>query len=407
MNKNKDKNKYADFIEDKKIEKKVSYVEVEKGYTKEILDIKLDKNLFNFIALERSSGMNSLTGKQKKISVDIAGRFFKNYFALIALIVFVSVMFISIIAPAVSQFSSNLSVLSINQEFASNLPPSYAPVVTEILNQDQLDNVLKILGKDNVTVKALISNEFLVTYNKYDLVNITIGVGSNFSTILGTTKEGFDIWTRTWAATRDSLLLAMLVALVESVIGITIGSYIGFHAGSWIDTILTRAIDVIRNVPSIIWFLLLISLFKEINFGTLFLSLVIVGWTTPVYQTRLWMITIKDQEYILASKSIGASTGRQIFVHALPGIIGKLATSLVSRIIIIIFFISSLAFLGFIPYGGQPNLGTVLNEARGQVENNVWVLLLPSMILLSISLSTQFIANGLHDALDPKVKGNN
>ncbi len=400
MNKSKDKYKiYFDANENNNN----YFVEVEKDYTKEILDESLNGNLFNFVEIERSSGFSSLIGKQKKISVDIASRFFKNYFALTALIVFLVVIFMSIIIPAISKFSSNNGVLSINQFLFINLPPSYAPIVTEVLNSDNKEIVLA--HATNPIVKNLLGGDWLVTYNKYEVIDSVIGHSSNFSTVLGTTETGFDIWTRTWTATRDSLLLAILVAIVETFIGIIIGAYIGFHAGTWIDTIFTRIIDIIRNVPSIIWFLLLVSLFKEVNFGTLFLSLIIIGWVTPVYQTRLWMITVKDQEYITASKSIGASTSRQIFVHALPAIIGKLATSLVSRIIVIIFFISALAFLGFIPYGGKPNLGTVLNEARNQVQNNVWTLLLPSIILLSISLSTQFIANGLHDALDPKVKG--
>ena len=402
------KNKYDYFLVDEKVIDK-PFVENEQNYTKEILDEKLKENLYQFVELERSSGINSLSGKQKRISADIAGRFFKNYFALIALIVFVSVLFISIIVPMISPFLSNTIVLGISPSFLQNMPPSYAPVVTEILtseNKDIVVNAFQNVGTHITVTEMPLGTGFLVTYNKYDLVNLLNG-STDFSTILGTTAAGFDIWTRTWTATRDSLTLAMLVALIESIIGIAIGAYIGFHAGAWIDTIFTRLIDIIRNIPSIIWFLLLISLFNNINFGTLLLSLVIIGWTTPVYQTRLWMITVKDQEYILASKSIGASTNRQIFIHALPAIIGKLATSLVSRIIVIIFFISSLAFLGFIPYGGEPNLGTVLNEARSQVQDNVWSLLLPSIILLCISLSTQFIANGLHDALDPKVKGRN
>lgn len=396
--------KYRDFL--KENDSKISYINIETEYSKQNLDSSLKNNLFRFVELERSSGINSLSGKQKRMSVDVATRFFKNYFASISLIVFLTILIISIIVPFVSQFGSNKPILNLTPEFISNLPPSYAPIVTEILTVSQLENVIKILGNDAVTTRELTpGGDWLVTYDKYNLINKTLGEFSNFSTILGTTQEGFDIWTRTWSATRDSLLLSILVALTETTIGIFVGAYIGFHAGTWIDNILTRLIDIVKNIPSIIWFLLLISLFNDLNFGTLFLSLILIGWTAPVYQTRLWMITIKDQEYILASKSIGASTNRQIFIHALPAIIGKLATAFVWRIIIVIFFVSSLAFLGFIPYGGEPNLGTILNEARSQVENNIWILLLPSLILLLTSLSTQFIANGLHDALDPKIGG--
>ncbi len=409
MNKDNDNEfDYKEFAMEEKA-KETTLIHTDKKYEKENLDFSLNDNLFRFVELERSSGISSLSGKQKRITVDIAGRFFKNYFALVSLLVFSSIFLISIIAPAISRFGSNTAILSIDYQFVSNLPPSYAPVVTEVLTITQLEHIEKILGPI-IDKKELTPNgDWLVTYNKYDLINATLQISNpdagNFGTLLGTTQEGIDIWTRTWTATRDSLLLSILVAFTETAIGIVIGAYLGFHAGTWIDTVLTRIIDIIKNVPSIIWFLLLVSLFKDINFGTLFLSLVIIGWTAPVYQTRLWIITVKDQEYILASKSIGASTNRQIFHHALPAIIGKLATSLVQRIVIVIFFISSLAFLGFIPHGGEPNLGTILNEARSQVENNVWILLLPSLILLFISLSTQFIANGLHDALDPKLKG--
>lgn len=401
--------KYKEYLELEKTQEKTqentTVIHTDYGYVKENLDASLSDDLFRYVELERSSGINSLSGKQKRISADIAGRFFKNYFALVSLIIFMSILFIALIAPAISPFGSNKVVLGIDSQFITNLPPSYSPVVTEVLTITQLEHIEQILGNIQDKKELTPNGDWLVTYNKYDLINKTLGDNSNFSTILGTTQEGFDIWTRTWTATRDSLLLSLLVAFSETFIGIVIGAYLGFHAGTWIDTVLTRVIDIIKNVPSIIWFLLLVSLFREINFGSLFLSLVIIGWTFPVYQTRLWIITVKDQEYILASKSIGASTNRQIFVHALPAIIGKLATTLVQRIVIVILFVSSLAFLGFIPHGGEPNLGTILNEARSQVENNIWILLLPSIILLSISLSTQFIANGLHDALDPKIVG--
>jgi oligopeptide transport system permease protein len=121
-------------------------IHTDKEYVKENLDLSLNENLFKFVELERSSGMSSLSGKQKRIGVDIAGRFFKNYFALISLIVFASIFLISIIAPAISQFGSNTAILPIDYQFISNLPPSYAPIVTEVLTTTQLEHVEKVLG---------------------------------------------------------------------------------------------------------------------------------------------------------------------------------------------------------------------------------------------------------------------
>ncbi|MBR2849057.1 MAG: ABC transporter permease, partial [Mycoplasmataceae bacterium] len=91
------------------------------------------------------------------------------------------------------------------------------------------------------------------------------------------------------------------------------------------------------------------------------------------------------------------------FIHGLPMIIGKLATNYVRRIVIVILSISSLVFLGFLDSSDNPNLGTLLKEAIPLLDVNFWALLLPSLVLLLFSLSAQFVANGLHDALDPKV----
>jgi uncharacterized membrane protein (DUF485 family) len=146
MNKNDDKEfNYQEFVNDNK-KHETTLIHTDKKYVKEKLDFSLNENLFRFVELERSSGMSSLSGKQKRISADIAGRFFKNYFALISLIVFTSIFFISIIAPAISQFGSNKAILPIDYQFISNLPPSYAPVVTEVLTVTQLEHIEKILG---------------------------------------------------------------------------------------------------------------------------------------------------------------------------------------------------------------------------------------------------------------------
>ncbi|MGL5438299.1 MAG: ABC transporter permease subunit [Metamycoplasmataceae bacterium] len=391
---------------------------------------------FDFAVQDSLIANSSLAGTPKKISIDILKRFFKNYLSVIALVVFLLIIIISIIVPIVSPYSENKVVSGVSIEFIKELPPSYAPIVNETLNQISIEQIIATFNKNNAgtSIPELTYNDFLmnpellitasngivenvikleagnfnIIYNKYALVSLMqkfLGANGNeqgLSVLLGTDKFGFDIWTRTWFATRESLLLAILVVLVEGIIGITIGSYLGFFVGTWIDNILTRFIDLIKNIPVTIWFLLFVSFFPNITFWNLFASLILIGWISPVYQTRLWIITVKDQEFVKASQAIGANVNRRIFSHALPMIFGKLATSLVSRIIFIIFLISSLAFLGFLPANAPANLGLVLNQALGQA--NFWALGLPSIILLLISLSTQFIANGIHDALDPQAQ---
>lgn len=221
------------------------------------------------------------------------------------------------------------------------------------------------------------------------------------NSILGTNELGIDIWTSSWVGTWNAIKLALIIATIQTIIGVAVGCYLGFHVGSWIDTIIMRLIEIFVAPPALIWLLLFASTFGTSDW-TLIFALVFTGWTGAVGGTRLFIITVKDSEFITASKSVGASKARLIYKHALPAIIGKIANSYVSRIPGIIMSISSLAFLGFFK-GDNTNLGALLVSAASQAGTNFWILLLPSVILLSISVSLHFMAIGLHDALDPRV----
>ncbi|WP_426461466.1 ABC transporter permease [Mycoplasma hafezii] len=231
---------------------------------------------------------------------------------------------------------------------------------------------------------------------------LSVNGGSLYpTTILGTNQAGIDIWTSSWIGTWNAIRLALIVATLQTIIGVAVGSYLGFHVGSWIDTVIMRLIEIFVAPPGLIWLLLFASTFGTSDL-TLILALVFTGWTGAVGGTRMFIITVKDSEFITASKSVGASKARLIYKHALPAIIGKIANSYVSRIPGIILSVSSLAFLGFFK-GDNTNLGALLSSAAGEASQNFWILLLPSLILLSISVSLHFMALGIHDALDPKV----
>lgn len=370
-------------------------------------DVQMNDSLFKFVDIEDSNRVASLVGKPRNSFLDIVKRFAKNYVAMASLLIILFIFATAIIVPIVSPFSATKAAAPHSMIWISNVPPSYAPVVTEVLSLENYNYIAKIQVDSGVKIIIAdqpLGNEVLTTFNKYLLIENLGKTKSSFSSILGTNNVGIDIWTRTWFATRDSITLAVLVATTDAIIGISIGAILGFHAGTWVDTFFTRIVEVITNIPTLIWFLMLITLIPVINPITLYFILISIGWVYMVNATRLWMITVKDQEFILSAKAIGASKSRQIFVHALPMILGKLSTNYVRRIVIVIVLLSSLTFLGFLPTLGDPNLGTLLQEARTQVDINIWTLLLPSMILLFFSLSSQFIANGLHDALDPKLE---
>lgn len=380
---------------------------------------------------------SSIAGKPKKLGIEIFKRFFTNPVVVISLLVFVTVLIMSILVPVVSQYNANKIIN--NQSFIENLPPDSSPIVSKITdNNSQLHKTYTFLTHSQwakpylnklglASIQQVYTKEGFIryTYNAYTFIELyhlntilnlrqengqvinqevvnNIWNSIQVHSILGTTSSGFDVWTRTWYATWRAVKIAFIVAFIQAIIGISLGAYLGFKAGKWVDTIVMRIIDIFQSAPTLIWILIFVTVFGATEL-TLILALSIVGWPGFVSIARMYVITVKNEEYISAAKAIGAKTRRQVFVHALPAVIGKLTYSFVRSIPSIILWIASLAFLGFFTEQNDINLGQLLISASAETGSNVWILVLPAIILLSISLSLSFIALGLHDALDPRV----
>lgn len=370
--------------------------------------LKVDLNAFKFSTNSNSVGLLQLVGKPKKNIFEITKRFFTNTYSVIALVVFLVVLMMAIIIPFTSPYLGDVPITNQNAIFNGGLPSSSEPIKTQIFTNSQRQLFQDIQtqlgdGKTFIISENLLGfNQWEITYNAYDLLSFTNN-GQTFNSILGTTSNGFDIWTRSWAATIQSLALAVLVAIINTLIGVSLGIYLGFNFGKPIDTFFERVLEIINSLPNLIWILILVSVIGT-EFWQLVFVLVLIGWSGPVSEARRFAIIIKDSDFIIAAEAIGASKKRRIFVHLLPHVIGRLAISFVQRIPSIIFLVSSLSFLGFLTNPANLNLGNVLVQSLGEFSNNPWTLLLPSIILLVLTLSLQFIALGVHDAIDPQLR---
>ncbi|TQC54218.1 ABC transporter permease [Mycoplasmopsis mucosicanis] len=401
-----------------------------------------DELASKFVLSNREKHNNNIAGKPKILLIEIVKRFFTNPAVLIAFVVFFAII---IAAAVVTLTSPYPAVKRIDENFSQRvanfyeLPPLFSPF-KETSNQEIINNLYDwsdpnkphyySILKDYAVFEEIKPGEILrydaykyfegaqllsklVKYheinNSWPTLENNASLIAEFKaqiphlrTFFGTNKQGSDIWTTVWTGTLESLWIALLVATVEIVIGVFVGAYLGFNTGKWLDTFMMRLIEIFTSPPSIIWLLLFVTVWGT-NPWVLIAGLLFVGWTGPIGVTRLFIITVKDEEYILAAKSIGASTKRQIFLHALPAILGKIALSYVRRIPSVILSIASLAFLGFFKDDNSANLGKFMLDNLSDSKTNIWLLILPAFILLSISISLQFIAVGLHDALDPKV----
>lgn len=218
----------------------------------------------------------------------------------------------------------------------------------------------------------------------------------------GTDTLGRDLWTRTWIGTRVSIYIALLAVIIDMFIGMGYGLISGYIGGR-VDIIMQRFIEVLSGIPNLV----IVTLFVIIlNPGILSISLalVITGWIGMSRVVRSQVLKMKDLDFILASKTMGAKTGSLIMQDLLPNIFGQVIIMSMFSIPNAIFYESFLAFIGL---GLQPplaSLGVLINDGYKSILVYPHIIVAPVFVLALLMLSFNLVADGLRDAFDPKMK---
>ncbi|WP_337903657.1 ABC transporter permease [Mesomycoplasma ovipneumoniae] len=371
----------------------------------------LKENQIKLLKLASFSEKNyQVTGKIVELWKDTVQKFFKSKISLISTLLFLSVLIIAIFTIIFSPYSVNKPISNADPSLVYEQLPSTLGTIKTTISTDILEKIRAIEVEKNITLiqgatKELFPNRWEINVNPYQVMS-ALENGKNFISLVGTDQFGRDIWLRTWQGTLNALGISVLIALIQFLIGILLGTYLGYHIGSWIDNIVLRIIDIFGAIPWIIIFIIFIAIWGPYTI-TIIILLSLTGWTIPTYQARSYTVIVKDEEYIYAAKVIGASKFRQIYSHILPNILGKLLSTFIASIFSSISTIASLAFLGFLQEGPESstNLGLIINSSVPLADKNPIALLLPSMVLVALAVTSRFIANGIHDALDPRVGG--
>ncbi|MFC4618937.1 ABC transporter permease [Camelliibacillus cellulosilyticus] len=219
---------------------------------------------------------------------------------------------------------------------------------------------------------------------------------------LGTDKFGRDQWTRIWEGTRISLYIALLAAVLDLVIGVMFGAVSGVFGGK-VDMIIQRVIDILVGIPHLIVVILLILLLKP-GIVTISVAMVITGWVNMARLVRSQIFKLKSQEFIMASQSLGGGSFHLIFKHFIPNSISIILVNLMFTIPSAIF---TEAFLSFIGLGLQEplaSLGVLINDGYHSMRAHPYLLLFPAIVIVLLMVCFNLLADGLRDAIDPKMK---
>ncbi|UVD81683.1 ABC transporter permease [Mycoplasma iguanae] len=378
-----------------------------KDFNKKYLLNDSDVTLLKFYPQDKFISLQRI-GKPTTRAKDIAKRFFTNPWTLMSLVLVFVVLLMSVIIPIISPFNANRPISEASSVYVVDQQSSLYGAFWSFQKQDFIDLIRSV--EKNSGQKIILDiqesiGDARVLYDPYTLLQVLSGSNEKLVSIIGTDNYGRDIWLRIWEGTRNALWFSLLVVTITTLLGVPIGLFLGFHVGKRVDTLTMRVVDIINTVPSIIWLIVLIAIFG-IEDHVVFGVLVFIGFTGPLEVARMYIITVKDEEFLQASKSLGATKARIIYIEALPLILGKLSAMFVNSLMSGVFYLSSLSFLGFISdsINADPNLGLSLFSSKQLMESNPWSVVLPSVILLTLVTSLKLISIGIHDALDPKAK---
>ena len=226
----------------------------------------------------------------------------------------------------------------------------------------------------------------------------------------GTDQLGRDNWARVLQGTWVSLRVALGAQTIVLIVGLTVGG-IAALGGRAIDNLMMRITDIGYAFPDLLFIILIRSALEGQDIPVLsnpivqlIVAISFVGWVTVARLVRGQMLSLKERDYVLAAKAIGARQTRVVFNHMLPNTLGPVIVALVFGIPLAIFAEAALGFIGLSVPPPMASLGRLVADGNRYIERQYWLVLLPASVIALLMLCFTFIGDGLRDALDPRAR---
>lgn len=296
---------------------------------------------------------------------------------LIALFTIVTLAILAIIGPYLTPFTYSEQILTLK-----NKPPGY-------------DFYLKYNKNNNGTINIIeVSEEPIENAAGFKVEKRIFLFGSD--------ALGRDLFTRIWYGARISLSIGLATAFIVFIIGAVYGGLSGYYGG-WIDEVMMRIVEVLNSIPFLLYVILLMLIFEP-GLKTILFAIGGVYWLPMARMIRGQVITLKEQDYVLAALSLGASSWRILFKHILPNSLGPILVYTTLTIPEAIFTEAWLSFLGMGVSVPIASWGSLINDGIEGMRSYPWQLFFPSFLITITMLAFNIIGDSLRDAFDPRFK---
>ena len=332
---------------------------------------KIAKDKFKLLSKTDENEQEKLGTPSLTYLQDVRRRLFSNKVATVCLVLLGIIVLISIFAPVVAPHNPNAQ-----QVEYSNLPPKIGNL-----------NIPGFNGMQNMGGKEV---------DAYKLAKAPKG---SFY-ILGTDYLGRDLLSRIIYGTRLSLIVAVLATLVDLLIGVPYGIVSGWKGGM-LDTFLQRIVEIVSSIPNLIVVILMMIILKP-GLTSIVIAIALTGWVTMARLIRAQTFQLKEQEYILAARTLGESSTKIATKHLIPNLSSTIIIQTMFTIPNAIFFEAFLSFIGIGIPAPNASLGTLLSDGQKTFRFLPYQMWAPAIILSIIMIATNLLGDGLRDAFDPQ-----
>lgn len=371
-------------------------------------DVKVAKKLFK-IRKNDFAYAEEIAGESVSFWKDAGRRLRKNKVAMTAAIVIAIIVLMSIFGPMMNEYDYENRVMD-NKRTSAKLPPRVPGLENIGILDGTIEKKMSVKEYNRQDEEDLQYFEILKEFEEdgvdyYRVKEDTYGIKEIKDEYFwfGTDDLGRDIWTRLWFGARISLFIGLFAAFLDLTIGTAYGGIAGYFGGTKIDTLMMRFSEIFGGIPSLV-ILTLLLMVMDPGLGAISIAIGVTGWMGAARIVRSQFLKLKDQEFVLASRTLGAGHGRLIFKHLFPNVIGQMIVMVTFTIPGAIFYEAFLAFIGLGMPAPMPSIGTLCNDGYAFMKSYPYMLFIPTILICILMLAINLFSNGLRDALDPKMK---